>query len=102
MQNFAKDFKEDPQKSRRMDEGYFELNITSDTDRERIRIEPDSDFELHSVRQNVVIEENLPLSIKMRNLCRYALPIMTSLLIQKVQEVVNLSVLGHQTHLPTE
>lgn len=78
-----------------MDEGYFELNITSDTDRERIRIEPESDFELHSIRQNVVVEDRLPLSLKMRNLCRYALPIMMSLLVQKVQEVINLSVLGH-------
>ena len=95
MQNFAKEFKEDQQKPRRMDSGYFELNITSDTDRERIRIEPESDFELHSIRQDVIIEDRLPLSVKMRNLCRYALPIMISLLVQKAQEVVNLSVLGH-------
>lgn len=80
------------------------LNITSDTDNgtldEYLEISTDRQpWEFESDQSISGIFETIPNSLKMEKISALALPTIASLFIQKMQEVINLSMLGHQTHL---
>ena len=80
------------------------LNIPSDTDNgtldEYLEISTDRQpWEFESDQSISGIFETIPNSLKMEKISALALPTIASLFIQKMQEVINLSMLGHQTHL---
>ena len=80
-----------------------ELNVTSDTDRDIVnQLDISTDrmpWDFDSSNEHSFVYEILPNSIKMEKISMLALPTIASLFIQKMQEVINLSMLGHQKHL---
>ena len=55
-----------------------------------------------SITNEVTLQESLPLGFKMKRIAQISLPIIVSYFVQKLQEVINLAMLGHQTNLDKE